>query len=64
MTLEAYLDAASISRAEFAEKVGVSKQAVQRCLAGKRTPNKEIMAEIAAVTSGAVTANDFFGITI
>jgi hypothetical protein len=45
--------------AEFAERIGVSRQSLWRYKAMERVPRPKIMAKIQAETSGAVTANDF-----
>jgi transcriptional regulator with XRE-family HTH domain len=62
VTLEAYLDETKLTRAQFAEKIGVTSEAVRRYLAGSRIPSREKMAEIHTATGGLVTANDFFRI--
>ena len=62
MKLADYLESNSLSRAEFAEKISVSPEAVRRYVTGERAPDKERLIKIAEVTGGEVTANDFFGI--
>jgi transcriptional regulator with XRE-family HTH domain len=61
VTLSAYLEEAQLSRAQFAAKIGVSKEAVRRYLIG-RVPEPDIMEKIALATACKVTPNDFFGI--
>lgn len=62
MKLADYLIRTSTSRLDFAKRIGVSKEAVRRYVAGERIPEKETMEKIAAATDNNVTANDFFGI--
>jgi len=62
MKLQAYLAEARLSRAEFAEAIGVSQETVRRYLIGSRIPDRSTMAKIALATGCRVTANDFFGI--
>jgi transcriptional regulator with XRE-family HTH domain len=62
VTLSQYLSEAQLSRTQFAEKIGVSSEAVRRYVAGTRIPDKPIMEKIALATGCKVTANDFFGI--
>lgn len=47
----------------MAELIDVTPQAVERYVNGKRIPEPEVMAKIFEVTGGAVSANDFYGIT-
>ncbi len=61
MKLADYLESNSLSRAEFAERIAVSPEAVRRYLSG-RVPTPTVMKRIALSTGCAVTANDFFGI--
>jgi transcriptional regulator with XRE-family HTH domain len=61
MKLADYMKAHSISRAEFAERIDVTPEAVRRYLSG-RIPTPKVMAKIALATGCKVTANDFFGI--
>jgi len=60
MTLPEFLSEAQISQSQFAKKIGVSKQAVQRYVKG-RIPEPDVMRRIALATGSKVTANDFFG---
>lgn len=62
MKLGDYLKEHDISRATFAQSVGVSGETIRRYIAGTRIPEKETMEKIALATSCKVTANDFFGI--
>jgi transcriptional regulator with XRE-family HTH domain len=61
MKLADYLESNSLSRAEFAERIEVTPEAVRRYLSG-RVPTPEVMKRIALATACEVTANDFFGI--
>ena len=61
MKLADYMKARDISRAQFAEMIGVSPEAVRRYLSG-RVPTARVMEKIALATRCEVTANDFFGI--
>lgn len=63
MTLKEWLAARDMSLADFAGKIGRTSESVRRYANGDRIPDKETMPLIASATSGAVTANDFFGIT-
>lgn len=60
MTLADYLQLHGLTHAEFAAKIGVSFQAVQRYAQGRRIPQREIMQRIVVVTGNAVGPNDFF----
>lgn len=62
MTLQEYLREAQLTRAQFADRVGVSYETVRRYLNGTRIPDRNTMAKIALATGCKVTANDFFGI--
>lgn len=61
MILAEYLSEARLSGPQFAKQIAVSRQTVQRYLAGERIPDKKVMGRIALATGGSVTANDFFG---
>lgn len=63
MHIANYLEQQNLSQAGFGEIIGVSQAAVERYVNGKRIPEPEIMTRIAESTKGAVTANDFYGIT-
>jgi DNA-binding transcriptional regulator YiaG len=62
MKLQDYLDEASLTRAQFAELIGVDAETLRRYIIGRRIPDKERMVRIALATGCKVTANDFFGI--
>lgn len=44
---------------DFAERIGVSREAVRLWVIGDRIPRKEQMVKIAEETNGVVTPNDF-----
>jgi transcriptional regulator with XRE-family HTH domain len=60
MTLTEYLEQASLTRSQFAERINVTTEAVRRYVEGERVPNRRIMARILLETAGQVTPNDFF----
>jgi hypothetical protein len=62
MKLADYLQHKSVSPADFAKSIGVSKETVRRYIVGTRIPEPRIMEKIALATACKVTANDFFGI--
>ena len=59
MTLSDYMKANRLSRAEMAEKLAVTPEAVRKWMAGERVPRPEIMARIFRVTGRKVTPSDF-----
>lgn len=59
MKISDWLDTAEIADSEFADRIGVSRQALSRYKAGTRTPRPTVLARIRAETNGRVTANDF-----
>lgn len=59
MTLSEFLAASNLSHADFASRVGVTKEAVRLWAVGARTPRPAAMLLIARATDGRVTANDF-----
>lgn len=61
MKLADYMKAHDLSRAEFAERIGVTPETVRRYMID-RIPTPKIMEKIALATGCQVTANDFFGI--
>ena len=61
MTLLEWLQGQNLRDAEFAEKIGVEWQTVQKYRKGQRIPRPDIMKKIAEQTGGKVTANDFYG---
>ena len=62
MTLSEYLDANNMTGADFATRIGVSRQALHRYVNGERRPEWPVIERIAAATDGAVTANDFMSL--
>jgi transcriptional regulator with XRE-family HTH domain len=59
MKLSDYLKKEGLSDAEFARQLGVGRSSIGRYAAGKRKPRWEVLARIAKVTRGKVTALDF-----
>jgi hypothetical protein len=65
MKLADWLDAKDIGYAEMARLIGASNAAVVRRHAlGERIPDREMMRRYYDATSGAVTANDFYGLGV
>lgn len=62
MTLNQYLSGAKINDQDFATLIGVERSTVTRLRGGNQIPKPDLMRVIADMTSGQVTANDFFGI--
>lgn len=62
MTLDSWLLAQRISEIEFGLKIGRTQASVNRYRRGLRIPDVGTMRKIVAVTQGAVTANDFYGL--
>jgi predicted transcriptional regulator len=60
MKLGLYLAKEKICPSAFAEKIGVTVQAVHRYIAGERVPHREVMQRIVLHTQGEVQPNDFF----
>lgn len=60
MKLTAWLTDSKVSDAEFASRIGVSRQALWRYRAGDRIPKRDVMERIKAATGGAVTPADFY----
>ncbi|WP_084398358.1 helix-turn-helix domain-containing protein [Henriciella aquimarina] len=60
MTLADWLTKNNLSDADFADRIGVSRQALHRYKTGARRPHADILTEIVKHTGGQVTANDFF----
>lgn len=60
LTLEKYLAENGFSAACFAEKIGVTGEAVRRYAAGERIPRPQIMARIVEATGGAVDYRGFY----
>ncbi|TFE97751.1 hypothetical protein B5M44_14185 [Shinella sumterensis] len=59
MTLTSWLTKTNTSDADFAERIGVTRQALWRYKVAGRVPKPEIIARISRATNGKVTANDF-----
>ncbi len=59
MKLSAYLELHSIKRGEFAGRIGVSNGRVTQLCEEGGWPSLALAERIAAVTGGAVTADDF-----
>ena len=57
--LQAYLHAQNLTDADFGILVQRSRWAVRKWMYGQRVPRSAELVKIAAVTSGAVTPNDF-----
>ena len=62
MLLSTYLERKKISPGDFAQRVGVSAEAVRLYLNGKRIPRTRTMEKISEVTDGKVQPNDFFSV--
>lgn len=60
MKLSDYLTANAISNRAFADKIGVSAEAVRLYAAGDRQPRVGVMRMIIEQTGGAVGPQDFF----
>ncbi len=59
MKLAEYLTRQNLLPQAFAERIGVSGEAVRLWINGSRTPRPAQMQAILAATNGAVTPNDF-----
>jgi transcriptional regulator with XRE-family HTH domain len=59
MTLTSWLSKSKTSDADFALRIGVTRQALWRYKFAGRIPKPEIIARISEATNGRVTANDF-----
>lgn len=59
MILSDYLNQHDVSDRAFAERIGVSRQALHRYRTGQRTPKPPVMKRIREATGGAVAADDF-----
>lgn len=59
MKLADYLAQQEISDSAFADRIGVSRQALWRYKSGDRRPEWDVLERIAHETSGQVTPNDF-----
>lgn len=60
MRLSDWLTHNSLSEAEFARRIGTTRVAVGRYIAGTRVPRRDVMTKIEAETAQQVTANDFY----
>lgn len=60
MKLGDYLESQQLTRAEFAQRIGVTTEAVRRYEDCGRVPTPKVMARILSATNGEVTANDFY----
>lgn len=60
MQLRSYIEGRDIDVGDFAASIGVSRQSVWRYIHGERLPRRDVMARIAKVTKGRVTALDFY----
>lgn len=60
MTLAAWLTKTETTDAVFADRIGVTRQALWRYKTLTRVPRPEIISKISRATEGEVTANDFF----
>lgn len=59
MQLREYLAAKQITVPAFAEKIGVTVQAIHRYMDGDRMPRLELLRKIRTETDGKVRADDF-----
>lgn len=59
MTLGEYLSEHQISDRAFADKIGVTRQALHRYRRHERQPRPDVLRRIREATDGAVTPNDF-----
>jgi len=59
MKLSEYRKSAGLTLGQLAEAIGVSDMAIGRYERGERIPKHKVMVQIAKITDGAVTANDF-----
>ncbi len=62
MQLSEYLIKHNVSRADFADKIGVTQASVSRYAAGERVPRPEHIIKIKEATRGKVKADDFMEI--
>ena len=63
MKLSDYLSRHGITDTEFAERIGCDRTTVLRWRNEKVLPEREQMRRIGEATGGAVTANDFYGMS-
>lgn len=62
MKITDWLTTNKISDAEFASRIGVSRQALWRYKSGERIPKRDIIERILHETDGEVRPADFFSI--
>lgn len=62
MTITEFLAGGELTAATFAERIGVSRQALHRYTTGERRPEWGVIERIVIATNGAVTANDFLNL--
>lgn len=60
MKLGDYLDQNDLEVKDFADRIGMSAEAIRLYVAGRRVPRPEAMAKIIQATGGKVEPNDFF----
>lgn len=58
MNLREYLDKREISQSEFADMIGVTKQAVSKYLSGERSPKTPVAMKIQKITHGNVSMEE------
>jgi len=63
MKLIDWLNRNEVGVGEFAQRIGRHRVTVSRYLSGDRTPRTDDLRAIARETGGAVTANDFYGLS-
>ena len=61
MELNTYIKGKGLALASAATALGVTRQAIDLWIKGKRIPRPEQMARIQMWTEGEVTATDFYG---
>lgn len=59
MTLQDWLSSQEVSDADFAARIGVTRQALYRYKNGQRMPRIGILRKIISETAGQVSARDF-----
>lgn len=59
MRLRQYLTTAELTPQDFAQRAGVTIQAVYRYMTGERMPHPDMILRIKELTDGNVLANDF-----
>jgi len=64
MTLKEYIQINRISQARFARRCGISRQAINHFIAGRRYPSPETMRRILLASNGEIKPNDFFNETM